>query len=105
MLKNNENLVDGFEVINAKTTSFSNKWKPVLGEEKEILDEHNQLVVELLQKSRGRKMNLVFRLFNEGLAFRYEIPTQEKLNYFVKNKKLMHFTLRLASPILRCPNK
>jgi hypothetical protein len=83
VLKNNDNLVDGFEVINAKTNSFSDKWKPVLGEEKEILDLHNQLIVELLQKATGRKMNLVFRLFNEGLAFRYEIPAQEKLNYFV----------------------
>lgn len=93
MLKNNENLVDGFEVINTKATSFSNKWKPVLGEEKEILDQHNQLIVELLQKSTGRKMNFVFRLFNEGLAFRYEIPTQEKLNYFVISDELTEFSL------------
>lgn len=93
MLKNNEALVDGFEVINSKTTSFSNKWKPVLGEEKEILDQHNQLVVELLQKTTGRKMNLVFRLFNEGLAFRYEIPTQEKLNYFVISDEATQFSL------------
>ncbi len=93
MLKNNENLVDGFEVINTKATSFSDKWKPVLGEEKEILDEHNQLIVELLQKATGRKMNLVFRLFNEGLAFRYEIPAQEKLNYFVISDEMTQFSL------------
>ncbi|RXR30656.1 glycoside hydrolase family 97 protein [Flavobacterium piscinae] len=93
VLKNNDNLVDGFEVINAKATSFSDKWKPVLGEEKEILDQHNQLIVELLQKATGRKMNLVFRLFNEGLAFRYEIPTQEKLNYFVIADEETQFSL------------
>ncbi|UPQ78249.1 glycoside hydrolase family 97 protein [Flavobacterium azooxidireducens] len=93
MLKNNEDLIDGFEVINSKTTSFSDKWKPVLGEEKEIIDLHNQLVVELLQKATGRKMNLVFRLFNEGLAFRYEIPTQEKLNYFVISDETTQFLL------------
>lgn len=93
MLKNNDDLLDGFEVINAKTTSFSNKWKPVLGEEEEILDQHNQLIVELVQKATGRKMNLVFRLFNEGLAFRYEIPTQEKLNYFVISEEVTQFSL------------
>jgi hypothetical protein len=93
MLKNNNDLMDGFEVINSKTTSFSDKWKPVLGEEKEILDEHNQLVLQLLQKATGRKMNLVFRLFNEGLAFRYEIPAQEKLNYFVISDEMTQFSL------------
>ena len=93
MLKNNENLVDGFEVVNSKTTSFSNKWKPVLGEEKEIIDQHNQLILELVQKATGRKMNLVFRLFNEGLAFRYEIPAQDKLNYFVISDEATQFSL------------
>ena len=93
ILKNNQDLIDGFEVKNMKTTSFSDKWKPVLGEEKEIFDQHNQLIVELLQKSTGRKMNLVFRLFNEGLAFRYEIPTQEKLNYFVIADEVTQFSL------------
>ncbi|WP_396152888.1 glycoside hydrolase family 97 protein [Flavobacterium sp.] len=93
MLKNNQNLVDGFEVVNSKNTSFSNKWKPVLGEEKEIINQHNQLVLELVQKATGRKMNLVFRLFNEGLAFRYEIPAQDKLNYFVISDEATQFAL------------
>lgn len=93
MLKNNDDLVDGFEVINSKTTSFSDIWKPVLGEQKEIIDQHNQLIVELVQNKTGRKMNLAFRLFNEGLAFRYEIPAQEKLNYFVISDEMTQFAL------------
>ena len=93
MLKNNDDLVDGFEVINSKTTSFSDMWKPVLGEQKEIIDQHNQLIVELVQNKTGRKMNLAFRLFNEGLAFRYEIPAQEKLNYFVISDEMTQFAL------------
>ena len=93
MLKNSDDLVDGFEIVNSKITSFSEKWKPVLGEQSEIIDQHNQLLVELFQKSTKRKMNIVFRLFNEGLAFRYEIPTQEKLNYFVIFDEVTQFTL------------
>ena len=93
ILKNTEPLKEGFEIINTETTSFSEKWSPVLGEEKEILNQHNQLKIELLQKATGRKMNLVFRLFNEGLAFRYEIPSQEKLNYFVISDEETQFSL------------
>jgi hypothetical protein len=93
ILKNTEPLNEGFEIINTETTSFSEKWSPVLGEEKEILNQHNQLKIELLQKATGRKMNLVFRLFNEGLAFRYEIPSQEKLNYFVISDEETQFSL------------
>lgn len=93
ILKNSQPLDEGFEVISSKTTIFSEKWKPVLGEQNEILNQYNQMVVELFQKSTGRKMNLVFRLFNEGLAFRYEIPVQEKLNYFVIAEETTQFAL------------
>ncbi len=93
ILKNSQPLDEGFEVISSKTTTFSEKWKPVLGEQNEILNQYNQMVVELFQKSTGRKMNLVFRLFNEGLAFRYEIPVQEKLNYFVIDEETTQFAL------------
>lgn len=93
ILKNSQPLDEGFEVVNSKITTFSEKWKPVLGEQNEILNQYNQMVVELFQKSTGRKMNLVFRLFNEGLAFRYEIPVQEKLNYFVIAQETTQFVL------------
>ncbi|MCB0442971.1 MAG: glycoside hydrolase family 97 protein, partial [Flavobacterium sp.] len=93
ILKNLEPLNENFELMNHKTSAFSEKWSPVLGEEKEVLNQYNQLKVELLQKTTGRKMNLVFRLFNEGLAFRYEIPTQEKLNYFIISDEETQFAL------------
>ncbi len=93
IFKNSQPLNEGFEVINSKTTTFSEKWKPVLGEQNEILNQYNQLVVELFQKSTERKINLIFRLFNEGLAFRYEIPVQEKLNYFVIAEETTQFAL------------
>ncbi|MEZ4838041.1 glycoside hydrolase family 97 protein [Flavobacterium sp.] len=93
ILKNLEPLNENFELMNHKTMTFSEKWSPVLGEEKEVLNQYNQLKVELLQKTTGRKINLVFRLFNEGLAFRYEIPTQEKLNYFIISDEETQFAL------------
>lgn len=93
ILKKLEPLNENFELMNHKTSAFSEKWSPVLGEEKEVLNQYNQLKVELLQKTTGRKMNLVFRLFNEGLAFRYEIPTQEKLNYFIISDEETQFAL------------
>ncbi|HEU0137003.1 MAG TPA: glycoside hydrolase family 97 N-terminal domain-containing protein, partial [Flavobacterium sp.] len=86
-------LQQGFQIINSRQSEFNESWKPVLGEQSSITNHYKQLTVELSQKDSGRKMNLVFRLFDDGLAFRYEFPQQEKLNYFIVSRELTEFNL------------
>ena len=92
-LTDGKTLSDGFEVIKSTPSTFNESWKPVLGETSSIKNHYNELRVALLQKSSGVKLNIVFRAFDEGVAFRYEFPRQEKLNYFVVSKELTEFRL------------
>ena len=73
-----------FSVIRIDSSSFDQTWKPVWGEYSSIRDQHNELSLQLQDISgSGVKMNIRFRVFNEGVGFRYEFPQQEKLNHFV----------------------
>uniref|UniRef100_UPI0023F34159 glycoside hydrolase family 97 N-terminal domain-containing protein n=1 Tax=Flavobacterium filum TaxID=370974 RepID=UPI0023F34159 len=93
VLKQTNTLAADFEIKNHAIKTVNEKWNPVLGEQKEITNHFNELTVELFQKTTQRKMNIVFRMFDEGLAFRYEIPAQEKLNYFVISDETTQFAL------------
>ena len=66
-----------FVLTDVKRATADETWKPVWGEEKEIRDHHNELLVALVQKTTGRRMNVRFRVFDEGLGFRYEFPSEE----------------------------
>lgn len=92
-LKTSEALVSGFLVEQSQTRNFDEVWHPVLGEQTNIRNRYNELKIALLQKSSGRKINLVFRVFDEGVAFRYEFPKQPNLNYFVVADELTQFKL------------
>jgi hypothetical protein len=92
-LKNTTNLTTDFEIVKNTATTVNEKWNLVLGEQKEIINHYNQLVVELVQKKTNRKLNIIFRLFNEGVAFSYEFPTQPELNYFVITDEVSQFAL------------
>ncbi len=83
--KNNEgrNLDYGFEKINEKRDSKNETWQPVLGEKKNYINNYNELAVTLNQKDNDRSIIVKFRLFNDGLGFRYEFPQQKNLNYFI----------------------
>ena len=88
-LKNDKNsLLNGFVVTNSKTATFDETWKPVWGEVSQIRNHYNELAVTLNQKSTDRLVVIRFRLFDDGLGFRYEFPEQKNLVYFViKNEK------------------
>ena len=88
-LKNDKNsLLNGFVVTNSKTATFDETWKPVWGEVSQIRNHYNELAVTLNQKSTDRLLVVRFRLFDDGLGFRYEFPEQKNLVYFViKNEK------------------
>ena len=84
---------DGFAVESVETASFDETWEPVWGEEKEIRNNYNELLVNLVQTSSEKKMAIRFRLYNDGLGFRYEFPYQKNLSYFVIKEELTQFAL------------
>ncbi|HRZ98873.1 MAG TPA: glycoside hydrolase family 97 catalytic domain-containing protein, partial [Paludibacter sp.] len=81
-IKNAPSLLSGFSIQKTETTAFDETWKPVWGEVKEIRNNYNELLVTLEQKKEQRTIKIRFRLFNDGLGFRYEFDKQANLNYF-----------------------
>ncbi|WP_304200019.1 glycoside hydrolase family 97 protein [Flavobacterium alvei] len=92
-LKDKPSLDANFEIENTKTASFNESWKPVLGEQAIIVNHYNELTVSLIQKGTQIKMNLIFRVFDEGVAFRYDFPKQADLNYFIISDEVSQFNL------------
>ena len=84
---------DGFKVTGVETDSFDETWEPVWGEESQIRNNYNELLVCLEQTETQRQMNIRFRLYNDGLGFRYEFPYQKNLSYFVIKEELTQFAL------------
>ncbi|AMM50215.1 alpha-glucosidase [Rufibacter sp. DG15C] len=93
-LVNNASLLDGFTVTNTEQKSVNETWDPILGEQKTIRNNYNELLVTLTQKGKkDRFIKLRFRVFNDGLGFRYEFPKQKELNYFVIKEERTEFAL------------
>lgn len=88
-----QSLYDHFQLLDTSTSSFSEVWEPVWGEESQIENTYNELLVCLKQDWSGRCMNIRFRLFDDGLGFRYEFPEQDAMSYFVINDELTQFAL------------
>lgn len=87
-------LLNGFTVDKTETSTFDETWTPVWGEEKTIRNNYNELLVTLSQKDqKGRYIRIRFRLFNDGLGFRYEFPEQPELNYFTIKEEHTQFAL------------
>jgi len=92
-LKNEEDLVDDFVIDNIERSGFDETWKPVWGEVSKIRNHYNELAVTLDQTTTGRKMTVRFRLFDDGLGFRYEFPDQPNLIYFVIKEEKTQFAM------------
>ncbi|AOW10705.1 glycoside hydrolase family 97 protein [Flavobacterium gilvum] len=92
-LKEKKALNSDFEILSTKTSEFNESWKPVLGEKSSILNHYNELTVALVQKETKVKMNIIFRVFDEGIGFRYDFPKQENLNYFIISDEETQFNL------------
>lgn len=88
-----ESLHDGFVVESVERSSSDETWTPVWGEEDSIRNHYNELAVNLVQASTERRLVIRFRLFNDGLGFRYEFPSQKNLNYFVIKEELTQFAM------------
>ena len=92
-LKDAPGLMDGFSIADVKTTTFDETWEPVWGEEKQIRNHYNEMAVTLNQKAQERNIVIRFRLFDDGLGFRYEFPLQKNLNYFVIKEEHTQFAM------------
>ncbi|WP_413531651.1 glycoside hydrolase family 97 protein [Empedobacter brevis] len=87
------NFFSGFEIVGTKTATFDETWKPVWGEVDKIRNNFNELAVTVSQPNTDRQMIIRFRLFNEGLGFRYEFPEQKNLKYFVIKEEHSQFAM------------
>ncbi len=88
-----KSLLSDFTIVDTKTTAFDETWKPVWGEVNAIRNHYNELAVTLAQKETDRKILIRFRLFDEGLGFRYEFPSQKNLTYFVVKEEHTEFAM------------
>ena len=87
------NLMTGFKIKDTRTSTFDETWRPVWGEESEIRNHYKELEVTLDQPMNNRYIVIRFRLFNDGLGFRYEFPQQQNLNYFVIKEEHSQFAM------------
>ena len=92
-LKDKPSLDANFVIDSVKNSSFNESWKPVLGEQAIIVNHYNELIIALSQKETHIKMNLSFRVFDEGVACRYDFPKQKDLNYFIISDEVSQFNL------------
>lgn len=86
-------LLNGFEITDTKTATLDETWKPVWGETNQIRNHYNEFAVTLNQKSTDRHIVIRFRLFDDGLGFRYEFPEQKNLTYFVIKEERTQFAM------------
>lgn len=82
----------GYELAGTDTSSFDETWYPVWGEESQIRDRHNECRVHL-NHDGGERIDICFRIFNDGMGFRYEFPDQDKLVYFVIKEEKTEFAM------------
>lgn len=91
--KDKKSLLDSFKLVNEVRNTFDETWKPVWGEETAIRNHYNELALTLKQNETDRNIIIRFRLFNDGLGFRYEFPEQKNLTYFVLKEERTEFAM------------
>lgn len=94
-IKDQPDLKSGFTIVDSKTSEANETWNPVWGEVKTIRNNYKELAVTLEQKSEKltRKLTIRFRLFDDGLGFRYEFSVQDQLKYFTVQEEKTEFNL------------
>jgi hypothetical protein len=93
-LLNEHDFIDSFSVDKIDTLTFNETWSPVWGEVSTIVNNYKELKVTLSQLVSGKRILVItFRLFNDGLGFRYEFPLQNNLNYFTVKEESSTFSL------------
>ena len=91
-IKDTRDLVSEFTLEDYQISNYNNSWEPIYGEREYIVDHYNSLLISLKEKSKySRTLKLEFRVFDHGVAFRYEIPDQPNLSEFVIVDELSQF--------------
>ncbi len=85
------NFADNMQVSNVSKTTMDQEWTQVWGEQKIVRDYHNEVLMEVVESNSNLKMNLRFRLFNDGLGFRYELLDQDGLDEYNIMNELTEF--------------
>ena len=83
----------GFSFAGVDSAGLDEVWEPVWGEESQIRNHYNELLVHLRQPESGRLLDIRFRLFDDGLGFRYEFPSGQPLVHFVIKEELTEFAM------------
>jgi len=82
-LVNAKPLIENFTVLDVQFNTKDETWTPVWGEENSIRNHYNEMLIALEQEATKRKMNIRFRVFDEGVGFRYEFPVQQHMGHFI----------------------
>jgi len=99
-----ELLLSKFDLVKSELNEVNETWKPVWGEVSSIKNNYKQLTLQLKDKSgSGVLLNVVFRVFDDGIGFRYEFPRQEKLNHFIVTDEMTEFNLGADHTIFWIP--
>ncbi|HEX2630644.1 MAG TPA: glycoside hydrolase family 97 N-terminal domain-containing protein, partial [Chitinophagaceae bacterium] len=89
-----DRLLNSFNLVNADSARVDQTWKPVWGEESSIRNNYRELRLQLSDRNKtGLLLTLVFRVFDDGLGFRYEFPKQDSLNHFIVDEELTQFAM------------
>ena len=91
--KDNIDLTKGFSIDKISYSTFDETWQPVWGEVKEIRNNYNEMEVKLRQEKEKRDVVIRFRVYNDGIGFRYEFPEQDNLTYFVVKSEKTQFAM------------
>jgi len=92
-LKDSTSLTKEFSLVNKEESTVDETWNPVLGEQSSIRNNYNEAKFHLLQKGTNKKLDIVFKVFDEGVAFRYEFPFDESVSYFIISDENTEFNL------------
>lgn len=86
-------LLSGFVMTGSERFIHDSWWEPVWGEERRIHDSYHEMLITLTQPAKERYIQIQFRLYDDGLGFRYIFPQQPNLNYFVIEEEMTEFAM------------
>lgn len=92
-LADGPDMMDGFKLTDIKTSTFDETWHPVWGENSSIRNNYNELLLCMDQPQHNRKMDIRFRVYDDGVGFRYEFPQNGALNYFIIKDEKSQFAM------------
>ncbi|MFW9906587.1 MAG: glycoside hydrolase family 97 protein [Candidatus Thorarchaeota archaeon] len=83
IFKENGSMIDNFTIDNYSINSYDSWWTPIWGQHSQIRNQYNELTINLIEiNGLKRTLNLIFRVYDEGIGFRYELPSQPNLKFF-----------------------